>query len=72
MPIGALALGGSGILGAETLREAVAATVGVGETPHRPHTQPPMPLPVPWLWPSPEPLEDRDAGRSARPMLERR
>ena len=72
MPVRALALGGSGILGAETLREAVVATVGVGETPHRLHTQPPMPLPVPWLWPSLEPLEDRDAGRSARPMLERR
>lgn len=70
MLLGAFTQGGSMALGADTLLEAVAVTVAVGETPHRPHTQPPIPLPGPW--PSLEALEDRDVGRSARPMLERR
>ena len=47
MLLGARILGGSEVLEADTVREAVAATVVVGETPHRLHTQPPMPLPEP-------------------------
>ena len=70
MLLGAFILGESVALGVDTLLEAVAVTVAVGETPHRLHTQPPIPLPRPW--PSLEVLEDRDMGRSARPMLERR